>query len=79
MDRDFQGIELAGPENYIDPGSPGGLSEVVSMVEDDQKYLWVGTSGGIVRVNPQRNETSTFGINYGVGETHWSLVPFTKN
>jgi ligand-binding sensor domain-containing protein/signal transduction histidine kinase len=53
---------------YSDAGTPGGLSDVTSLVEDDQKYLWIGTSIGIVRLNPQRNETSTFGRNYGVGE-----------
>jgi signal transduction histidine kinase len=39
------------------------------MVEDNQKYLWLGTSDGIVRLSPQRNETSIYGKNYGVSES----------
>ncbi|HET6555802.1 MAG TPA: two-component regulator propeller domain-containing protein [Prolixibacteraceae bacterium] len=53
---------------YTDIGNPSGLTDVVSIVEDNQKQLWIGSSLGIVRLNPQRNETSTLGLNYGISE-----------
>jgi ligand-binding sensor domain-containing protein/signal transduction histidine kinase len=58
---------------YTDPGSPTGIPDVLSIVEDDQRYLWIGTSEGIVRLNPQRNETSLYGKSYGIGENTLSL------
>ena len=54
---------------YEDSSSLTGIPDVLYMVEDNQKYLWLGTSDGIVRLNPQRNETSIYGKNYGVSET----------
>jgi signal transduction histidine kinase/streptogramin lyase len=53
---------------YDDSISFTGISGVKSIVEDNQKYLWLGTSDGIVRLNPQRNETRIYSKNYGVGE-----------
>ena len=32
------------------------------MVEDNQKYLWLQTSDGMMSLNPQRNETRNYGI-----------------
>ncbi len=43
-----------------------GIPDVYNLIEDNQKYLWIATAGGILRVNPQRNETSFFGENFGV-------------
>ena len=42
------------------------VASVYSMVEDDQKNLWLSTTHGIVKLNAQRNELSVFGENYGV-------------
>jgi ligand-binding sensor domain-containing protein/signal transduction histidine kinase len=53
---------------YTDSGSPAGISDVFSLTGDDRNYLWAGTSEGIVRINPERNETSEYGISYGIGE-----------
>ena len=53
---------------YSDSGSPAGIPDVSGIIEDNQRYLWLSTSEGIVRLNPQRNETSKFGKNYGIGE-----------
>ncbi|WP_373494796.1 two-component regulator propeller domain-containing protein [Aquiflexum sp.] len=51
---------------YTDSGSPSGLTETTSIVEDDRKNLWLGTSSGIVKINAQRNESTLFGKNSGI-------------
>jgi len=53
---------------YTDSGSPSGLTETTSIVEDDQKNLWLGTSSGIVKINAQRNESTLFGKNFGIND-----------
>ncbi|MEP6950839.1 MAG: two-component regulator propeller domain-containing protein [Ginsengibacter sp.] len=58
---------------FIDPSSLTGIRDVFSMEEDDKKNLWLGTSNGITRLNPRRNETTTYGENYGVREN--TLIP----
>jgi signal transduction histidine kinase/streptogramin lyase len=52
---------------YIDPNSLSGITDIVSIVEDNQKYLWFGTwDGNIVSLNPQRNATVIYDKNDGV-------------
>jgi signal transduction histidine kinase/ligand-binding sensor domain-containing protein len=53
---------------YTDSGSPSGLTETTSIVEDDQKNLWMGTSSGIAKINAQRNESTLFGKNFGIND-----------
>ena len=53
---------------YTDSGSPSGLTETTSIVEDDQKNLWLGTSSGIAKINAQRNESTIFGRNFGIND-----------
>jgi signal transduction histidine kinase/ligand-binding sensor domain-containing protein len=51
---------------YSDPTISSKIS-VLSMVEDNQKHLWMGTSNNnIVRINPQRNATVVYDKNDGV-------------
>lgn len=38
------------------------IPDVSHMVEDNQKYLWLQTSDGMMSLNPQRNETRNYGI-----------------
>ena len=57
---------------FVDPSSLTGIPDVFSMEEDDKKNLWLGSSDGIIKLSPQRNETTTYGENYGVKEN--SLV-----
>jgi signal transduction histidine kinase/ligand-binding sensor domain-containing protein len=47
---------------YTDTSSFIEIPDVSRMVEDDQKYLWLQTTLGMMRLNPQRNETVNFGI-----------------
>ena len=43
-------------------GSFTEIPDVSRMVEDNQKYLWLQTSDGMMSLNPQRNETRNYGI-----------------
>jgi hypothetical protein len=51
---------------FIDPGSEIGTSNIVSILEDSKKNLWVSSQSGIFKLSPQRNETSIYGKKYGV-------------
>ena len=53
---------------FVDPSSLAGIQDVLSIVEDDKKNLWLGTVSGIIKLNPQRNETTRYDENYGVKE-----------
>jgi ligand-binding sensor domain-containing protein/signal transduction histidine kinase len=61
---------------YSDSGLMSGISEVYGIIEDNQKNLWLNTTDGIVRINPQRNETNRFGLNYGVAKSEltWGSI-----
>jgi ligand-binding sensor domain-containing protein len=52
--------------HYDNSGSLTEIPDVLCIVEDNQKYLWLRTPDGIVRLNPQRNKTNIYGKNYGV-------------
>jgi class 3 adenylate cyclase/ligand-binding sensor domain-containing protein len=45
------------------------IPDISRMVEDNQKYLWLQTSDGMMSVNPQRNETK----NYGISKTSFQI------
>ncbi|HSO85776.1 MAG TPA: two-component regulator propeller domain-containing protein, partial [Draconibacterium sp.] len=52
---------------YTDANSLSGITNIVSIVEDNQKYLWFGTwNNTIVTLNPQRNTTIVYDKNHGV-------------
>ena len=38
---------------YDNSSSLTGISDIKCMLEDNEKYLWLGTPDGIVRLNPQ--------------------------
>ena len=42
------------------------IDGVASLLEDDQKYLWVNTQRGIIRLNPQRDKMIIYDANYGI-------------
>jgi len=58
-------------DNFIhigDSGSMSGISDVSGIIEDNQKNFWFITPEGLVKLNPQRNETTRFGKIYGIGK-----------
>ncbi|MFT3681040.1 MAG: two-component regulator propeller domain-containing protein [Ferruginibacter sp.] len=60
----------------------GFLSEenrISNMTEDNEGSLWLTTSSGIVRVNPQRNESSLFGKSYGINGNDFYFLAAHKS
>ncbi len=56
-------------------GSFSEIPDVSKMVEDNQKYLWLQTSDGMMSLNPQRNETR----NYGISKTSFGHIGYSNN
>jgi ligand-binding sensor domain-containing protein/signal transduction histidine kinase len=42
------------------------VNGVASLLEDDQKNLWINSQRGIVRLNPGRNEMNIYDASYGI-------------
>lgn len=60
----------------------GFLSEgnkISNLVEDNKGNLWLTTSSGIVRVNPQRDESTLFGKSYGINGNDFYFLSGYKN
>ena len=53
---------------YNNSNTMAEISSVLSIVEDNQRYLWLATTTGIARINPERNETSLFAKKYEISE-----------
>ena len=51
---------------FIDSSTHTEFSFVRSIVEDDEKNLWIGAENGILKLNPQRLVTRIYGKSYGV-------------
>ena len=65
---------------FTTPGLAANIPQVYSIVEDNQKNLWLTTSNNIVRINPERTETSVFDQNYGVGQDAFNFFAgYKKN
>ncbi|MEJ7681414.1 MAG: two-component regulator propeller domain-containing protein [Segetibacter sp.] len=46
---------------FIEPGSELGTVNIVGILEDNKKNLWLGSLSGILKLNARRNETSIHG------------------
>ena len=57
---------------YRVSGSFTEIPDVSGLVEDNQKYLWLQTSVGMMSLNPQRNETRNYGINKASFDFAWN-------
>ena len=57
---------------YKVSGSFTEIPDVSHMVEDNQKYLWLQTSDGMMSLNPRRNETR----NYGISKTSFGEIGY---
>ncbi len=51
---------------FFDPQSEFGNVWINGMIEDNAKNLWISTPSAIVRVDPGRNATFTFGSKFGI-------------
>jgi len=57
---------------YKVSGSFTEIPDVSHMVEDNQKYLWLQTSDGMMSINPRRDETR----NYGISKTSFGEIGY---
>jgi signal transduction histidine kinase len=64
--------------SFTPNGSSTNITEVSSIVEDNQKNLWLTTSNQIVRINPDRDEISFFGPNYGISQKTFNWLSGIK-
>ena len=53
---------------FVDLSSLTDINEAISIVEDKQRNLWICFTDGLIRLNPQRNETSTYDTKNGVND-----------
>ena len=51
---------------FEDPGFSNLIKNVCNILEDDHKNLWLSVSDGIMRINAKRNQTSLYGVKYGI-------------
>jgi streptogramin lyase len=51
---------------FEDPGVSNMIKNVYNILEDDHKNLWLSVSDGILRINAKRNQTSLYGVKYGI-------------
>lgn len=51
---------------FIGPASEMGTANVVAMVEDNDSNLWIATYSGLFKLDPNRNEVSSFGKRHGI-------------
>ena len=50
----------------INPATGKELGPVASMVEDDQKNIWITSITGIIKFSKQQNTFLTYGPNAGI-------------
>jgi len=57
-------------ERYKEPsGAMNAASFIFGIVQDDHRNLWMNTSAGIIRLNPEKNEAINFGKNQAINPT----------
>jgi ligand-binding sensor domain-containing protein/signal transduction histidine kinase len=54
-----------GFKKFTYPGSDE-IQNVLSIQEDDQKKIWLSTSSGIFRIDPENDQINFYGANYGI-------------
>ena len=61
---------------YVDINAKTEIINVLHIMEDDARNLWVATTDAIVRLNPGRDTVRIYGENYGV---HGNTFPLSHN
>jgi signal transduction histidine kinase/ligand-binding sensor domain-containing protein len=57
---------------FINPLLSNGIPEATGIVEDDDNYLWVSSTLGLVQINPQRDEIGIYDHTMGVERYNFS-------
>lgn len=63
--------ELFAPDTEFNTNTE--IQYLLSIVEDNDKYLWLTSLDRIVRINPQRTEFNIFGKNEGIFDNVFSI------
>jgi ligand-binding sensor domain-containing protein/signal transduction histidine kinase len=61
-----------GSESFLlfkTPNRKHGITYIRSILEDDQENLWLSTSSGIIKINPERNDYIIYGEKFGLDGT----------
>jgi len=53
---------------FVDLSSLTDIPEAISIVEDNKRNLWICFTDGLIKLNPQRNESSTYDTRNGVND-----------
>jgi len=59
---------------FVNPLLSNGIPEVYSVIEDNDQYLWVTSTIGLVQINPQRDQVGIYDHDMGVESYnfHWN-------
>ncbi|HEX5152302.1 MAG TPA: two-component regulator propeller domain-containing protein [Parafilimonas sp.] len=63
---------------FVNPNTGLTINNVLSIIEDDQKNLWLFGINNISRLNPKRDLLVTYGRDYGVRRNQNGLARTTK-
>ncbi|HMG88844.1 MAG TPA: two-component regulator propeller domain-containing protein, partial [Chryseolinea sp.] len=64
---------------FFDPGNEINNAPIWGMIEDDAKNLWISTPSAIVKINPERTGTYTYGSKYGITPRSLAVGAIYKN
>ncbi|WP_276500883.1 sensor histidine kinase [Terrimonas pollutisoli] len=54
---------------FTDPQTGKIITKVLSIVEDDQKYLWILTHSFLIRLSPRRDTLKIYGKSFGIKQS----------
>ena len=59
---------------YNDPGSKTEIEDnILHIMEDDKKNLWVSTSNSIIKINRRRDSVKIYGESYGIHQDNFEF------
>ncbi|HLO81681.1 MAG TPA: ATP-binding protein, partial [Chitinophagaceae bacterium] len=60
--------------SFTTPNSPNGIEQILSILEDNEKNLWITTSNSIVRLNADRDNIRLYNADYGILSSSWNWL-----
>jgi signal transduction histidine kinase/ligand-binding sensor domain-containing protein len=59
---------------FTTPNAPNGIEQILSILEDNDKNLWISTSNSIVRLNAARDNVRLYNADYGILSSSWNWL-----
>jgi signal transduction histidine kinase/ligand-binding sensor domain-containing protein len=59
---------------YVDPNSKNEIKNVLHIMEDDEKNLWVSTNNSFIKINEGRDEVKIYTLANGVHENEFAFA-----